>query len=104
MNLTLSFRILISGYYIILIIGCVCNWCAVASRDVMGPRPYWTLSGPAPFLNVWVLLFETYRIRIGYRSKKQLAGSGPDPSPRVRTRTLIIIKLSYYFMNVVTFV
>ena len=52
----------------------------------MGPGSYWTRSGPAPFLRVWVLIFETHQIRVESESKKYL--TGPGPKVKIRTWTL----------------
>ena len=53
---------------------------------VMGLGPCWTRSGPAPFIRVWVLIFETHRIRVGSGFKKYLTGSGSISGPSLRCR------------------
>ena len=55
---------------------------------VIGLEPCWTRSESAPFLRVWVLIFETHQIRVGSGSEKYLTGPGPGPKVKTRTRTL----------------
>ena len=53
----------------------------------MGPGPRWTRPRPAPLLRVWVLFFETHRIRVGSESRKYVTGPGPGLKVQTRTRT-----------------
>ena len=63
------------------------RYSAVGPRDGHESRTLLDPPRTCPFLRVWVLFFETHRIRVGSGSRKYLTGPGLGLKVQTRTRT-----------------